>query len=60
MYLRKLTENKPITMDYDLNGNLKTFKGRVCNLNVQEQILSLEDEKQKRFSIKLSGIRNIY
>lgn len=60
MYLKKFTENKTITIDYDKNGALKTFKGRVYSLNLKEQILSLVDEQQKTFSLKLSGIRNIY
>jgi hypothetical protein len=60
MYLKKLTENRLITIDYYFNGSLKSFKGRVYHLNLFEQILSLKDEKQHLISFRLSGIRNIY
>ena len=60
MFLKKLTENRIITIDYYLNGVLQTIKGRVYALNLREQLLSLTDEKQKAFSICLSGIRGIY
>jgi hypothetical protein len=60
MYLKKLTQNKQITIDYSVNGVVQTLKGRVYRLNLIEQILSLKDEKQKSFSIHLSSIRHIY
>ncbi|WP_312470309.1 hypothetical protein [Neobacillus sp.] len=60
MYLKKLTENRMITIDYFTNGILQTIKGRVYCLNLREQLLSLIDEKQRVFSIRLSGIREIY
>ncbi|MBU8880137.1 YolD-like family protein [Bacillus sp. FJAT-29790] len=60
MYLKKLTENRLLTIDYYKSGSLQTCKGRVYSLNLKEQILSLKDEKQKIFSIQLSGIINIY
>lgn len=60
MYLKKISENRLITIDYDKNGVLQTIKGRVYCLNLKEQELSLKDEKQKPFSIRLSGIRHIY
>ncbi|MCM2532689.1 YolD-like family protein [Neobacillus pocheonensis] len=60
MYLKKLTENRLITIDYYKNGVLQTIKGRVYSLNLIEQIVSLKDEKQKIFSIRLSGIKQIY
>jgi hypothetical protein len=60
MYLKKLTENKLVTIDYYTNGALQTIKGRVYKLNLIEQILSLKDEKEKSLSIRLSGIRHIY
>jgi hypothetical protein len=60
MFLKKFTENKLITIDYDKDGTIKTLKGKVCFINSKEQVLSLKDEKQKRFSIKLSAIRYIY
>lgn len=49
-----------ITIDYFTNGILQTIKGRVYCLNLRDQLLSLKDEKQKVFSIRLSGIREIY
>jgi hypothetical protein len=60
MFLKKLTENRIITIDYFTNGVLHTIKGRVNSLNLREQLLSLKDDKQKSFSIRLSGIREIY
>ncbi|MCL6571933.1 MAG: YolD-like family protein [Bacillus sp. (in: Bacteria)] len=60
MFLKKLSENRMLTIDYFTNGVLKTIKGRVYRLNLREQMLSLKDEKQKAFSIRLSGIRQIY
>jgi hypothetical protein len=60
MYLRKLTEDKLITIDYDTDGVLQTIKGRVYRLNLMEQILSIKDEKQISFTINLSRIRHIY
>lgn len=60
MFLKKLTEDKLITIDYYTNGALQTIKGRVYRLNLIEQILSLKDEKQKSLTIRLSGIRHIY
>jgi hypothetical protein len=60
MYLKKLTESKQITIDYDVNGALQTIKGRVYRLNLIEQILSLKDEKQTSYTIHLSCIRHIY
>jgi hypothetical protein len=60
MFLKKLAENRIITIDYFTNGVLKTIKGRVHCLNLREQLLSLKDDKQKAFSIRLSGIRQIY
>lgn len=60
MFLKKLIGGNPITVDYEKNGTLQTFKGRVYCLNLLEQILSLKDEKQNLFTIHLSGIRHIY
>jgi hypothetical protein len=60
MFLKKLTENKQITVDYYTDGTLQTIKGRVYRLNLIEQLLSLKDEKQKSFTIRLSCIRHIY
>jgi hypothetical protein len=60
MFLKKFVKNSLITIDYDVNGAITKLKGRVCGLNLKEQVLSLLDEDQKPFSIKLSGIRYIY
>ncbi|WHY87140.1 hypothetical protein QNH39_04560 [Neobacillus novalis] len=60
MFLKKLAERKLVTIDYDKNGILQTIKGRVYRLNLREQILSMKDEQQNSFSIRLSGIRKIY
>jgi hypothetical protein len=60
MFLKKFAENNLITIDYDVDGAITKMKGRVCGLNLREQILSLTDENHKPFSIKLSGIRYIY
>jgi hypothetical protein len=60
MFLKKLSENRMITIDYFTNGVLKTIKGHVYCLNLREQLLSLKDDQQKAFSIRLSGIRQIY
>lgn len=60
MFLKRLAEKSPITVDYFTNGSLKTFKGYVLGLNLKEQILSLKDEKQKSIKLRLSGIRHIY
>jgi hypothetical protein len=60
MYLKKLAENKLITIEYYTDGTLKQIKGRFYNLNLLEQILSIKDEKQKSLTIRLSNIRHIY
>ena len=60
MFLRKLAENKSVTIDYVKNGIVQTTTGRIYYLNLREQILSLKDEQQKSFSIRLSGIRKVY
>ena len=60
MYLKKFTDDKPITIDYDKNGVIKTLKGQVNGLNLKDQILCLKDEQQRTVSIKLSCIRNIH
>jgi YolD-like protein len=60
MFLKELTQNKDITITYYENGSLQTCEGRVCNLDLQQQMLSLKDKEQKNFSIRLSGIRKIH
>ncbi|MFC3884458.1 YolD-like family protein [Bacillus songklensis] len=60
MILKELTKNRIITINYYQNGSLQTCKGRVSNLNLDQQTLSLKDEQQKVFSIRLSGIKAIH
>ncbi|WP_028403163.1 YolD-like family protein [Ectobacillus panaciterrae] len=60
MILKELTKKRVLTIDYYKNGSLQTCKGRVCNLDLYEQTLSLKDEQQKVFSIRLSGIKDIH
>ncbi|WP_042463258.1 YolD-like family protein [Neobacillus dielmonensis] len=60
MYLKKLTQNEQVTVEYISNGVLKTFKGRVSRLNLSEQKLSLVDEKKISSTIRLANIRNVY
>ena len=60
MYLKKLTQSGQITIDFYTNGALQTLKGRVYRLNLKDQLLSLKDEKQIPFSIRLSAIKHIY
>ncbi|EKN71615.1 hypothetical protein BABA_00380 [Neobacillus bataviensis LMG 21833] len=60
MFLKKLSERKLVTIDYDKNGISQTIKGRVYCLNLREQILSLKDEQQNSFTVRLSRIRKVY
>lgn len=60
MFLKKLSVNKLISIDYYSNGSLKTIKGRVYKLDLLKQSLLLKDETHKLFTIQLSGIRQIY
>ncbi|WP_427127513.1 YolD-like family protein (plasmid) [Priestia megaterium] len=60
MFLKKLIKNGSVTVHYYENDSLQTCKGRVYNLNLHEQILSLKDEKQNILFINLSGIEDIY
>ncbi|MFJ7725305.1 hypothetical protein ACIQXV_03980 [Neobacillus sp. NPDC097160] len=60
MFLKKLAESKLVTIDYVKNGISQTIKGRVYRLNLREQMLSLKDEQQNSFTLRLSGIRKVY
>jgi hypothetical protein len=60
MILRKLTTNRLIIVDYFNKGLLQTSKGYVCNLDLNDQILSLKDEQQRVYFIRLSGIKEIH
>ncbi|MBR8645687.1 YolD-like family protein [[Brevibacterium] frigoritolerans] len=56
-----MVEKKGITtIIYYKEGVLKTCKGQLHKLNLNEQTLSLKDENQKIFSIRLSRIMEIY
>jgi len=60
MILKALRKKGVITINYYQNGLLQTCKGRVSNLNLHDQTLSLEDEQYNIFSIRLSGITEIH
>ncbi|MCM3601871.1 YolD-like family protein [Robertmurraya korlensis] len=60
MFLKKLSVNKLISIDYYSNGSLKTIKGRVYKLDLIKQSLLLKDETHKPLTIQFSGIRHIY
>jgi len=60
MILKALRKKGVITINYYHNGLLQTCQGRVSNLDLRDQTLSLEDEQHNIFSIRLSGITEIY
>ena len=60
MFLKELTKSCLITITYYQNESLQICKGRVCHLNVHQQTLSVEDEQQKVFMIRLSDIKDIH
>ncbi|MFD0049761.1 YolD-like family protein [Actinomycetes bacterium NPDC127524] len=60
MILKELSRNRLLTINFYQNGLLRTCRGRVKTLNTIEQTLSLEDENQNIFYIRLSGIREIF
>ncbi len=60
LFLKKLSVNKLISIDYYSNGSLKTIRGRVYKLDLIKQALLLKDETHKPLTIQLSGIRHIY
>ncbi|WP_066369692.1 hypothetical protein [Neobacillus fumarioli] len=59
MYLKKLTENKLITVVYEANGAIQKIRGRVYRLNLKEQNILLKDDQQASHTIRLSCIRHI-
>lgn len=59
MILKALRKNDLITINYYKNGLLQTCKGRVYNLNLYDQTVSLEDDQHEIFSIRFSGIKEI-
>jgi YolD-like protein len=60
MILKALRRNKLVTVNYYIDGAIQTLKGRVHNLDLIDQTLSLEDENKNIFSIRLAGIKEIY
>ncbi|WP_312036059.1 YolD-like family protein [Priestia aryabhattai] len=60
MILKALRKNGAVTINYYKNGLLQTFKGKIQRLDLTDQTLSLKDEQQNTFSIRLSGIKEIY
>ncbi|KEZ52434.1 MULTISPECIES: YolD-like family protein [Metabacillus] len=60
MILKALRRNKLVTVNYYIDGAVQTLKGRVRNLDLSDQTLSLEDEDKNVFSIRLAGIKEIY
>ncbi|OHR67061.1 hypothetical protein HMPREF3291_11770 [Bacillus sp. HMSC76G11] len=60
MILKALRRNKLVTVNYYIDGAIQTLKGRVHNLDLSDQTLSLEDENKNIFSIRLAGIKAIY
>ena len=59
MILRELAKNRLMTINYYNDGVLQTCKGRVCNLDLSKQTISLKGENQQVYSIRLSGIKEI-
>jgi DNA-binding transcriptional LysR family regulator len=59
MILKELTKSRLITINYYKDGLLLTCKGRVNNLDLFQQTLSLRDENQQVYSIRLSSIKEI-
>jgi len=59
MILKSLEKNHLTTITYYKDGLLKSCQGHIYQLNLNDQTLSLKDEKQNIFSIRLSGIKEI-
>lgn len=60
MFLRELTKSGSITISYYQKGIVKSCKGRVCELNLNEQTIYLKDQKKKIYPILLSSIKAIH
>lgn len=60
MILKELIKGRLITINYYKDGLFQTCKGHICGLDLRHQTLSLKDENQQVFSIRLSGIRAIH
>ena len=59
MFLKEFTKSHIITINYYKDGVLQASRGRVYNLDPYEQTVSLKDENQQVYAIRLSGIRSI-
>jgi DNA-binding transcriptional LysR family regulator len=59
MILKELTKSRLITINFYKDGLLQTCKGRVYNLDLFQQTLSLKGENQQIYTISLSSIREI-
>jgi len=59
MFLRELAKKGIITINYYKDGLTQTCKGHVCNLNINQQTLSLKGENQQVYSIHFSQIKEI-
>jgi hypothetical protein len=59
MFLKKLAENRLLVINYDKNGLVETCRGHLYKINLIEQTLSLKDEQQKIYSIRLYDIKEI-
>ncbi|AMM93559.1 YolD-like family protein [Peribacillus sp. NPDC060186] len=60
MFLKELSKNCLMTITYYQNESLQICKGRICNLDLHQQTLSLKVEQQKVLTIRLSGIKEIH
>ncbi|MGG3195345.1 YolD-like family protein [Priestia aryabhattai] len=59
MILKELTKNRQITISYYKDGLLSTCKGRIYNLDLQQQSLFIKDGHQQICSIRLASIKGI-
>jgi len=59
MFLKKMVEDRQLTIVYDQRGSMHTCKGRICCLNIKEQTLSLKDETERVVKLHLSEIHRI-
>ncbi|MBD8591731.1 YolD-like family protein [Peribacillus simplex] len=60
MILKSLKKSGIMTITYFKDGLLETCKGNMYKLNLNEQTLSIKDNNQKIFSIRLSHIKEIH
>ncbi|WP_309487245.1 YolD-like family protein [Bacillus sp. ISL-4] len=58
--MKIIKKNGIMTIIYFKDGFLETCKGSMYKLNLNEQTLSIKDNNQKIFSIRLSHIMEIH